>query len=223
MQNEPLRGDFTMDFKVNLDEKSSEAMAAFVRKYDGNILGRIASIIEGQKPPFLAVARNETGGLLVARAISAEEACEMFVELFDMVPALWSAANTAGRLLSTQGRTEAIKTIRKSFEASRKGGKAMKFVLFHGRHKHRETEGLPAIFEEEVNPVDFGGMKRTAFMRLANAAPFMHEVDLYCTGLTAAVCAVIEACIEGGMPLTLWHYDKESDTYRPQHITTSVI
>ena len=93
----------------------------------------------------------------------------------------------------------------------------MKFILFKGRHSHPEIDGLPAIFTEDVDPMDFWMMSRTAFKRINDAKA--EHIDLYCTGLTQATCAVIDACIRAGVSLTLWHYDKSEDDYKPQRIT----
>lgn len=93
----------------------------------------------------------------------------------------------------------------------------MKFVLFTGRHSHPEIDGLPAIFERDVDPMDFCMMGRTAFKRIADSKA--QHIDRYCTGLTQATCAVIDACIRGGISLTLWHYDRSEDGYKPQEMS----
>ena len=92
----------------------------------------------------------------------------------------------------------------------------MKFILFKGRHSHPEIDGLPAIFPDGVDVMDFWMMSRTAFKRISTVRD---HLDLYCTGLTQATCAVIDACIRAGVSLTLWHYDKSEDDYKPQRIT----
>lgn len=38
------------------------------------------------------------------------------------------------------------------------------------------------------------------------------------TGLTAATAALVGVCAIYGVPLTLWHYDREADVYRPQRM-----
>ena len=41
---------------------------------------------------------------------------------------------------------------------------------------------------------------------------------LYVTGLSAALAAVIKACAELGVSLTLLHYDRETGEYTKQHV-----
>lgn len=41
-------------------------------------------------------------------------------------------------------------------------------------------------------------------------------LDVVVTGLTACTTAVMWACARYGIPLTLWHYDRESGNYVPQ-------
>lgn len=44
-------------------------------------------------------------------------------------------------------------------------------------------------------------------------------LNVVVTGLTAATAAVIDVCAIYGVPLTLWHYDREADVYRPQRMS----
>lgn len=41
-------------------------------------------------------------------------------------------------------------------------------------------------------------------------------VDVIVTGLTAATTALMWACACYGVPLTLWHFDRETGEYKPQ-------
>lgn len=43
---------------------------------------------------------------------------------------------------------------------------------------------------------------------------------LYVTGLSAALAAVIDACVCYGVPLTLMHYDRSADVYVAQELCT---
>lgn len=47
--------------------------------------------------------------------------------------------------------------------------------------------------------------------------PRLH-IDLYVTGLTVALIAVVNVCLRERIGLTLWHYDREKDDYFPQPI-----
>ncbi|SFE89389.1 hypothetical protein [Peptostreptococcus sp. D1] len=85
----------------------------------------------------------------------------------------------------------------------------MKIGLFKGRHE------LPVknfIFEETVNPTDLVGMRTQIHEKLKNAA----SVKLYVTGLTVATTEVVSYCIGNIIPITLLHYDRDTDSYFKQ-------
>lgn len=42
--------------------------------------------------------------------------------------------------------------------------------------------------------------------------------DLYVTGLTVALVAVLNACHKLGIVVTLYHYDREEGNYYPQQV-----
>lgn len=93
-----------------------------------------------------------------------------------------------------------------------------KFILCPARHDHPEIAGLPAIFPQEIAEItDIAGMTRTAREAIADC----DGIDLYVTGLTVAVGAVIRACYTSMKALTLWHYDRAKDAYFPQVIMTA--
>ena len=100
----------------------------------------------------------------------------------------------------------------------------MKFVLFKGRHSHPEIDGLPAIFPDGVDVMDFARLFEIATAAVSKVAKVHGErLDLYCTGLTPAVCAVVNACIWQDVELTCWHYDKAADGYKPQPMRTAAV
>lgn len=108
--------------------------------------------------------------------------------------------------------------------------------LCASRHPLPVTE---YIYPETVNPLDFDGLKAVAVEFIRNrvgvesvyAQPIngndytdtecwcgRRALVVYVTGLTAATAAVIAACAENGVHLTLMHYDRESGDYKPQVI-----
>lgn len=94
-----------------------------------------------------------------------------------------------------------------------------KFVLCPARHGHPEIDGLEAIFPSVIEDVtNTSAMLETAW----NAVKDCESVDLYVTGLTVAVGAVIRACYSLGIALKLWHYDRDKDVYFPQTIITEL-
>ena len=107
--------------------------------------------------------------------------------------------------------------------------------LIRGRH---ELPTNTYIFNEIDNTMDFDHMYDVAFnfvtthcklytacghginqqsyvdIEVFRGAPLV----VYVTGLSAALAAVIRVCAECGVPLTLMHYDRESDNYKPQRM-----
>lgn len=85
--------------------------------------------------------------------------------------------------------------------------------LCAGRHKTPALDG--AIFENEISdPTNLTYMRDVANEKLYDC----EELDLYVTGLTVALIEVINACLDYRIPLTLWHYDKNTDGYYKQEL-----
>jgi len=88
----------------------------------------------------------------------------------------------------------------------------MKFNLIMGRHEMPVEEN---IFDKDIEDVtDVKRMYDIVAEKLKN----VKELEVYVTGLTVALGAVISYCIDNLIPLTLYHYDKESNSYYPQVI-----
>lgn len=106
----------------------------------------------------------------------------------------------------------------------------------------RNRHPLPVeeyIFEQEINPLDFNAMHDTALKFVLDHCNIIEcgqwsapnqtdwtdvsalvgdELIVYATGLTAALCAVINVCQAHGVPLTVMHYDRVSGEYLPQKV-----
>ena len=92
-----------------------------------------------------------------------------------------------------------------------------KMILCAARHSHPAIDGLPAIFEGDINPMDFNGMMKIAARKLKG----VDALDLYVTGLTPALVATLNVCIINLIPCTLWHYNKDTGGYEPQVVPTT--
>ena len=109
------------------------------------------------------------------------------------------------------------------------------FGLIPGRHDLPEVSGC--VFPETVNPMDFAAMDRAvrnfldkeAGISLGSSVPINGTEDAFCfsgsvhinvyvTGLTAATADLISGCAINGVPLTLWHYNRETGKYEAQRI-----
>ncbi|OQA07947.1 MAG: hypothetical protein BWY65_01678 [Firmicutes bacterium ADurb.Bin373] len=87
-----------------------------------------------------------------------------------------------------------------------------KMGLCRGRHDIPGVDNY--IFPSQVDPLDLAGMEAAAAAALAG----VEALDLYVTGLTVALVAVINYCRQAGISLTLWHFDRESGDYYPQPV-----
>lgn len=86
-------------------------------------------------------------------------------------------------------------------------------ALCEGRHPiPQATDG--AIFGNTLNPLDIQGMEETAFQKLEG----LKSLNLYVTGLTVALVAVLNVCRREGILLTLWHFNRETGDYYPQPV-----
>ena len=105
--------------------------------------------------------------------------------------------------------------------------------LIRGRHDMPVSR---YIFEDVENVLDFAELQRIADCFVAETcniqgrygAAVNHAdlgdirlwkgdpLDVVVTGLTACTTAVMYACAKCGVPLTLWHFDRETGDYVPQ-------
>lgn len=86
--------------------------------------------------------------------------------------------------------------------------------LCKGRHSTPATDG--AIFETEVNPLDVSAIESHAKEQLADLN--ITKLNLYVTGLTVALIAVLNTAKELNIKVTLWHFDRETGNYYPQEV-----
>lgn len=88
-----------------------------------------------------------------------------------------------------------------------------KFALCAGRHTMpNDCQG--SIFPNEINPTDL-----LSIQAIANDFVRQHStLGVYVTGLTVALVAVINACHQYGVELTLYHFDRNTSTYYPQKV-----
>jgi len=92
--------------------------------------------------------------------------------------------------------------------------KNLSMELCKARHETPATDG--AIFGNEVDPTDTTGLEKCALERLSELQA--EKLDLYVTGLTVALIAVLNAARELGIEVTLWHFDRETGGYYKQEV-----
>lgn len=86
-------------------------------------------------------------------------------------------------------------------------------LLCKDRHNIPEAAD-GAVFDYSVNPLAVSEMEAQAAAVLAGT----EKLNLYVTGLTVALVAVINACRRLNIGLTLYHYNRDSGTYYPQKV-----
>lgn len=91
--------------------------------------------------------------------------------------------------------------------------------LCAGRHDIAGVDNY--IFTSVEDPTDVDGMYAHAMEVLGGGGYSLDQgdsLDLYVTGLTVALGAVVRYCATWGVSLTLYHYDRESGGYYSQKI-----
>lgn len=92
---------------------------------------------------------------------------------------------------------------------------AKRYALCEGRHE-MPSDCMGSIFPNMLTPTDIIGLQETAARFLVEQE--IDQLGLYVTGLSVALVAVINACHELNIPLTLYHYDRDSNSYYTQEV-----
>lgn len=90
--------------------------------------------------------------------------------------------------------------------------KSYRFALCAGRHTMPVDQ---AIFGEIVDPTNIDELRQTAQAAIPEDC---EALDLYATGLTVALLAVVQVCNDRGITLTVYHYNRENGEYFPQNM-----
>lgn len=97
--------------------------------------------------------------------------------------------------------------------------KNIKLGLVKGRHQIDGIEDY--VFNSEIKDVtNIARLNDKVFQRLGAdyGLQYNDHLDLYVTGLTVALGAVIHYCAFQNVHITLWYYDRESESYFSQYI-----
>jgi hypothetical protein len=94
--------------------------------------------------------------------------------------------------------------------------KLIKLGLCAGRHDIPNIDGY--VFGEITDPTDIRTMNHQACKVLFGKFGLAQgdHIDLYVTGLTVALVEVLRVCLWEGITVTLWHYDRGTNSYFPQ-------
>jgi len=93
----------------------------------------------------------------------------------------------------------------------------MKKVLGLCKSRHEIKGVTEYVFGNTLDPLAIEEMELHAIEKLRG----VKQLDLYVTGLTVALVAVINACSILGVTLTLFHFNKETGEYYPQRVKLS--
>lgn len=88
------------------------------------------------------------------------------------------------------------------------------FGLCSSRHEMPVDKFL---FPEELDPTNFKAMANMAFDAIPKDAD---RLEVYITGLTAAILAVVDVCERRKIDLIAYHYNRETGEYLPQTVLT---
>jgi len=88
-------------------------------------------------------------------------------------------------------------------------------ALCSGRHEIKDAKD-GAIFDVIQDPTDVKGLEKYALKKLLDLD--IRYLNLYVTGLTVALIASLNACKKLDIKVTLWHFDRETDTYFSQEV-----
>lgn len=86
--------------------------------------------------------------------------------------------------------------------------------LCSGRHEIPNVSEY--VFDANIDPTDIPALNRQAAKVLAGA----DHVDLYVTGLSVALLAVVRYCITNDITLTCYHFNRDSGEYYPQQVVS---
>jgi hypothetical protein len=88
----------------------------------------------------------------------------------------------------------------------------MNLGLIKGRHNIPQVDQY--VFNANLNPTDVNGTENLAYNFLSKLK--VNHINLYVTGLTMALVAVLNSCKDLDIKVTLFHFDKETGSYFPQ-------
>ena len=96
--------------------------------------------------------------------------------------------------------------------------KSINVGLVKGRHEMGDLVS-DYIFKGPIeDPTDFGKMWLVADGFIGDLPMDVKEINLYVTGLTAALAEVIKVCRSYDIKLNLFHFDTKTNTYVKQEM-----
>lgn len=92
--------------------------------------------------------------------------------------------------------------------------KVLKLGAVAGRHEIQGINGY--VLNAVDNVTDLGGIEKAVNASLDKQLVGYDKLDLYVTGLTSVVLAVVKYCYEHNVKLSCYHFDRDSNDYFEQ-------
>lgn len=94
--------------------------------------------------------------------------------------------------------------------------KALKLGAVAGRHEIKGIDGY--VLNAVENVTDLGSIEKAVNASLDEQLKDYEKLDLYVTGLTSVVLAVVKYCYDNNVKLSCYHFDRDSGGYFEQVI-----
>lgn len=94
--------------------------------------------------------------------------------------------------------------------------KVLKLGAVAGRHEIQGIDGY--VLNAVENVTDLKGIEQAVNASLDKQLVGYDKLDLYVTGLTSVVLAVVKYCYAHDIELSCYHFDRESNDYFEQVI-----
>lgn len=94
--------------------------------------------------------------------------------------------------------------------------KILKLGAVAGRHEINGIDGYVLLSVDNVT--DLENIEKNVYANLNSRLQGYDKLDLYVTGLTSVVLAVVKYCYEHNIKLSYYHFDRDSNDYFEQVI-----
>lgn len=94
--------------------------------------------------------------------------------------------------------------------------KVLKLGAVEGRHEIKGIAGY--VLHSVENVTDLSGIEKAVNTSLDKKLVGYDKLDLYVTGLTSVVLAVVKYCYDNDIKLSCYHFDRDSNDYFEQVI-----
>lgn len=94
--------------------------------------------------------------------------------------------------------------------------KTLKLGAVAGRHEIQGINGY--VLNAVENVTDLENIEKNVYASLNSRLQGYDKLDLYVTGLTSVVLAVVKYCYDNDIELSCYHFDRDNNDYFEQVI-----